>query len=146
MFYIQVLTKQKPEKAQRKLKKFNVKHIYFVNNSPDTIGARSLTIPRYGIPKKPTKVWFFTISFKLQNRNYISWCKGYTVYWGDKVRDRPKVSAETIGISVSFRAEIFFTETETFFFQKIFFFNFSFNFSIYFCFLGYKNLKLNKNL
>ena len=47
---------QKPEKAKRSLKKSNVKHIYFVNNSPDTIGARSLTIPRYGIPKKPTKV------------------------------------------------------------------------------------------
>ena len=53
MFYIQVLTKQKPEKAQRNLK---VKHIYFVNNSPDTIGAGSLTIPRFGIPQKPTKV------------------------------------------------------------------------------------------
>ena len=50
------LTNQKPAKANRSLKKSNVKHIYFVNNSPDTVGARSLTIPRYGIPKKPTKV------------------------------------------------------------------------------------------
>ena len=50
------LTYQKTEKAKRSLKKSNVKHIYFVNNSPDTIGARSLTIPRYGIPEKPTKV------------------------------------------------------------------------------------------
>ena len=50
------LTNQKPGTAKRSLKKSNVKHIYFVNNSPDTIGARSLTIPRYGIPKKPTKV------------------------------------------------------------------------------------------
>ena len=56
MFYVQVLTKQKPEKAKRNLKKFNVKHIYFVNNSPDTIGAGSLTIPRFGIPQKPTEV------------------------------------------------------------------------------------------
>ena len=61
------------------LKKSNVKRIYFVNNSPDTIGARSLTIPRYGIPKKPTKVWFFTISFKLLNWNYIFWCKGENI-------------------------------------------------------------------
>ena len=50
------LTNQKPGTAKRSLKKSNVKHIYFVNNSPDTIGARNLTIPRYGIPKKPTKV------------------------------------------------------------------------------------------
>ena len=50
------LTNQKPGTAKRSLKKSNVKRIYFVNNSPDTIGARSLTIPRYGIPKKPTKV------------------------------------------------------------------------------------------
>ena len=50
------LINQKPEKAIRSLKKSNVKRIYFVNNSPDTIGTRSLTIPRYGIPKKPTEV------------------------------------------------------------------------------------------
>ena len=50
------LTNKKPGTAKRSLKKSNVKHIYFVNNSPDTIGARSLTIPRFGIPKKPTKV------------------------------------------------------------------------------------------
>ena len=50
------LTNQKPGTAKRSLKKSDVKRIYFVNNSPDTIGARSLTIPRYGIPKKPTKV------------------------------------------------------------------------------------------
>ena len=50
------LTYQKPDKAKRSLKKSNVKRIYFVNNSPDTIGTRSLTIPRYGIPKKPTEV------------------------------------------------------------------------------------------
>ena len=41
----------KTEKAQRSLKKFNVKHIYFVNNSPDTIGAGQKTIPRIGIPR-----------------------------------------------------------------------------------------------
>ena len=56
MFYIQVLTNRKPKEAQRSLKNFNVKHIYFVNNSPDTIGAGSLTIPRFGIPQKSTKV------------------------------------------------------------------------------------------
>ena len=50
------LTNQKPGTAKRSLKKSDVKRIYFVNNSPDTIGARSLTIARYGIPKKPTKV------------------------------------------------------------------------------------------
>jgi hypothetical protein len=50
------LTNQKPGTAKRSLKRSDVKRIYFVNNSPDTIGARSLTIPRYGIPKKPTKV------------------------------------------------------------------------------------------
>ena len=50
------LTNPKSGTAKRSLKKSNVKRIYFVNNSPDTIGARSLTIPRYGIPKKPTKV------------------------------------------------------------------------------------------
>ena len=50
------LTNQKPGTAKKSLKKSNVKRIYFVNNSPHTIGARSLTIPRYGIPKKPTKV------------------------------------------------------------------------------------------
>ena len=38
------LTNQKPGTAKRSLKKSNVKHIYFVNNSPDTIGARTLTI------------------------------------------------------------------------------------------------------
>ena len=31
---------------------------------------------------------------------------------------RPKVSAETIGIGIGFGAETFFSETETFFFQK----------------------------
>ena len=50
------LTNQKPGTAKRSLKRSDVKRIYFVNNSPDTIGARSLTIARYGIPKKPTKV------------------------------------------------------------------------------------------
>jgi hypothetical protein len=50
------LTNQKPGKDKRSLKKSNVKRIYFVNNSPDTVGARSLTIPRYGIPEKTTKV------------------------------------------------------------------------------------------
>ena len=28
----------------------HIKHIYFVNNNPDTIGKRNLTIPRFGIP------------------------------------------------------------------------------------------------
>ena len=73
------LTNQKPGTAKRSLKRSDVKRIYFVNNSPDTIGARSLTIARYGIPKKPTKVWFFTISFKLLNWNYIFWCKGENI-------------------------------------------------------------------
>ena len=50
------LTNQKPGTVKRSLKRSDVKRIYFVNNSPDTIGARSLTIARYGIPKKPTKV------------------------------------------------------------------------------------------
>ena len=50
------LTNQKPGTVKRSLKRSDVKRIYFVNNSPHTIGARSLTIPRYGIPKKPTKV------------------------------------------------------------------------------------------
>ena len=56
----------------------------------------------------------------------------FTAATYDTKPDRNSVSAESIGI----RAEIFFSETETFFFQKI-----SKNF-MYFCFLEeYKFLK-----
>ena len=37
-----------PKLLEKKLTK-HIKHIYFVNNNPGTIGKRNLTIPRFGI-------------------------------------------------------------------------------------------------
>lgn len=43
-----------PKLVEKSLTNSNshIKHIYFVNNNPDTIGKRNLTIPRFGIPSK----------------------------------------------------------------------------------------------
>ena len=43
-----------PKMVEKRLTypKSQTKHIYFVNNNPDTLGKRNLTIPRFGISAK----------------------------------------------------------------------------------------------
>ena len=51
----------------------------------------------------------------------------------NEIRYRPKASAETMGFSIGFGAEIFFSETQTFFF----FFKIFKKYSIFSCISAY---------